>query len=97
MATDDAKLELDRKALQQLIIQIVDEECVPRMQRVADACNAGLSLSAGEKGYMVSTEGDKPLTKHSYRATCITAGAEAILDNAANNTLIKNFHLAGGK
>lgn len=93
---EDAKIELDKEALQELIIQIVDEECVPRMRRVAAACNANLNLSAGEKGYMVSTEGDKPLTKHSYRATCITAGAEAIIDNAHNNTLVQNFHIAGG-
>lgn len=92
---DDAEIVLDKDALNALIIQIVDEECVPRMHRVADACNAGIDTHGG-KGYMVSTEGDKPLSKHSYRATCITAGAPAILDNAFNNSLVKNFHLAGG-
>ena len=44
---------------------------------------------------MVSTEGDKPLTKHSYRATCITAGADAILDNAAHNTLVTELPSGG--
>jgi hypothetical protein len=94
--SDDADIVLDEDALNALIIEIVDTECVPRMQRVADACNAGITLGPNQKGYMVSTEGDKPLTKHSYRATCITAGTEAILDNAAHNTLVRNFHVAGG-
>lgn len=91
---DDAEIVLDKDALNALIIQVVDETCVPAMGRVAAACNAGIETHGG-KGYMVSTEGDKPLTKHSYRATCITAGAAAILDNAAHNTLVHNFHLAG--
>lgn len=93
---DDTEIALDKEALQALIIEIVDSECVPRMHRVADACNAGLTWGPGQKGYMVSVEGDKPLTKHSYRATCITAGAAAIRDNAASNSLVRNFHLAGG-
>ena len=64
------------------------------MQAVADACNNALDDEwAG--GYKVSTEGDKPLTKRDYRATCITANWGAIVDNARNGTLVKNFYLAG--
>jgi hypothetical protein len=92
---DDTEIVLNKDELNKLIIEVVDTECVPRMARVAAACNAAIEPYTG-KGYMVSTEGDDPLTKHSYRATCITAGAEAIIDNAATNRLIQNFHVAGG-
>jgi hypothetical protein len=92
----DDEIVLNKDELNKLIIEVVDSECVPRMARVAAACNAGLELDEGQKGYMISVEGDEPLTKHSYRATCITAGAAAIIDNAHNNTLVQNFHVAGG-
>jgi hypothetical protein len=75
------------------------------MTRVADACNAELGASwdgdtmvAGgpESGYMVSTEGDDPLDRRDYSATVITANWPAIEDNATRQTLVNNFHLAGG-
>lgn len=84
--------KINKKRLSALIAKAVDTEGVARMQRVADACNAGIE----SHGYMVSTEGDEPLSKHSYRATVITANAEAMRDNLLNNTLINNLHLAGG-
>jgi hypothetical protein len=92
----DFKLTFNKPAWNEMVRGIVDTECVERMGKVAATGNAGLHLKPGEKGYMVSTEGDEPLTKHSYRATCITAGAKAVLDNAKHNTLIRNFHQAGG-
>jgi hypothetical protein len=79
-------------AWDELVRHVIKTEGEPRMQRVADACNADL----GEEGYMMSSNGDEPLTKRDFRATVITANAHAMRDNAKNNTLIHNFHLAGG-
>jgi hypothetical protein len=73
---------------------IVDTDGVKRMSKVADACNTGLESDID--GYLVSVEGDQPLTKRDYRATVITATGEAMRDNAKHNTLVKNFYLAGG-
>lgn len=89
-------LKFNKKNWNGIIRQIVDTEGVERMQRVADACNQGLDTDEAP-GYRVSTEGDEPLSKNGYRATVITAEAESIVDNAKNNTLVKNFHLAGGE
>ena len=41
MMADDAEIVLDKEAMNALIIEIVDSECVPRMARVAAACNVG--------------------------------------------------------
>ncbi len=85
-------MKVNKKRMNQLIARLVDTAGVDRMERVADACNAQIDTD----GYKVSTEGDQPLTKHSYRATVITADAEAMRDNMKNNTLINNLHHAGG-
>lgn len=77
----------------QLAKEIIATEGVKRMQRVADACNEGIS----DDGYKVGIEGDDTLQKHDMRMTVITTTAEAIIDNGRNGTLIKNFHLAGGE
>lgn len=92
----DVYLDLNKEQLRALIKHIVDTQAVPRMERVAHACNAELGAMPGQKGYMVSIQGDKPLTKHDYRATVITASAKAIYHNAKTNALVKLFHLAGG-
>ena len=89
-----AKIKFHKKGWDKIVTQVIDNEGVPRMKRVADACNTG--LDSGREGYKVSTEGDDPLEKRDYRATVITTSAEAIIDNAKHNTLIQNFHLAGG-
>ena len=75
--------------------KVVDEFCVPRMQKVADACNADLD-SRDEPGYIVSVVGTKVLGKHDYRATVITKTNEAMADNAVNNTLINHLPEASG-
>ncbi|PJE24763.1 MAG: hypothetical protein CK431_04340 [Mycobacterium sp.] len=62
------------------------------MQRVADACNEAEGI--GDGGFMVSTEGGRPLEKRSYRATVITVTAEAQYANAKNNTLVNEFFRA---
>lgn len=85
-------MKVNKRRLNQLIAHMIDTAGVERMERVADACNAHI----GTDGYKVSTEGDQPLTKRSYRATVITADAEAMRDNMKNNTLINNLHRAGG-
>lgn len=77
---------------QELARQIIETEGVARMRRVADACNQGLS----KDGFLVSVEGDNPLDKRDYRATVITATAEAKAKNAKHNTLVNNFYRAGG-
>lgn len=76
--------------------QIVESVLVPRMQRVAEASNTEAGI---EDGYRVGTEGDpeKQLRLHDWRSTVITATAEAMVDSARNNTLVNNFHLAGGE
>lgn len=72
--------------------EVVDTVAVPRMQRVADACNSYIDSD----GYKVSVEGDRQLSKRDFRATVITANAEAMADNARNNRLVNEFHQAGG-
>ena len=102
----------------ELMRDVIDTVGVPKMQAVADACNADLVQSAihavqgdsvtermrslkqeiGDvgKGFMVSTEGDEPLTKRDYRATVITASAAAMRLNAKHNTLLQHFNEAAG-
>jgi hypothetical protein len=93
------RLRFNKPNWNKMVKDIVDTECVKRMHRVADACNAGLPLSEKAESpanYMVSVQGDKPLSKRGYRATVITATGAAMRDNASNNTLVHNLHLAGG-
>lgn len=85
----------------ELVAGVVDSECVPRAQAIADACNEGSRGADDHKetttdeeraGYRVGTEGSKQLEDHSYRATVITATYPAMADNARNNRLVNNFH-----
>lgn len=87
------KIEFNEDGLDEITKNIIDTEGVRRMQRVADACNSDDQLA---NGYRVSVEGSKPLRKHDYRATVITATAQAMSANAKRNTLVKNLHQAGG-
>jgi len=94
-------LEFIEKNWDSMVKEIVERECVPRMKRVADACNAGLTgreRPFDPVGYVVDTEveGGKTLRKHDYHATVITATNQAMADNAENNSLVMNFHQAGG-
>lgn len=89
----DYELTFNIPAWNAMIKDIVNTDGIARMRRVANGCNAQIE---GEDGYLVSTEGDEPLSKHSYRATVITANAEAMRDNAKHNTLVHNFSKAGG-
>lgn len=88
-----SNLTFNRAAWRQLTKDIINSEGVDRMKRVADAANRADDL---EDGYRVSIEGDDPLDKRDYRATVITATAEAMRANARSNTLISNFHQASG-
>lgn len=91
--TRKANIEFNKRGWDQIVKDVIDNHGVPRMQRVADAANEGLE---DPEGYQVSVQGDDPLTKRDYRATVITTTAEAMVDNAKRNTLIQDFHLAGG-
>lgn len=81
------------KGWDEVVDHVIENEGVPRMQRVADAANEHLD----RPGYKVSTEGGKRLQKHSFRATVITATEDAMYDNQKNGRLIAEFHRAGGE
>lgn len=85
-------IKLDEEAFKKLAEEIVQEHGVPRMKRVAEACNSQAGL---EDDYRVSTEGEGQHLNVKDRATVITATAAAMDDNAKNNRLLQNFHLAG--
>ena len=88
--------KIDEKAMDELVDKIVvNTQFVSRMERVAEASNSEAGI---ENGYRVGVQGDpsKELRKHDQRMTVITATAEAMIDCARNDTLIKNFYLAGG-
>lgn len=87
-----AKVKMHAEGWDEITSQVVNSLGVELMQRVADACNGDEGL--GDGGFMVSTEGSKPLQKRSYRATVITVTEDAQRANAKNNTLVNNFHLA---
>lgn len=87
------RMKFHDKGWDQVVEKVIADEGVPRMQRVADMSNAYIETD----GYKVSSEGDKQLGKRSFRATVITTNREAIADNARNNRLIQNLHLAGGE
>jgi hypothetical protein len=84
-------------AWQVMLAGIVNTEGHRRMTRVADACNEEAGL--GDDGYKVGVEGNpsKTLKEDDFRATVITSTTAAIHDNAVNNRLVQNFHLAGGE
>jgi hypothetical protein len=81
------------------------------MENLADICNHESGLEGGgvailadgtehEKdkapGYRAGLDGGKPLSKHDYRATCITATNSAAADNARTNRLVQNFYRVEG-
>lgn len=87
-----SNVRFNKRAWNEIVKQIINTEGRRRMQRVADAANQGLD----KPGYLVSDEGGEPLNKRDYSATVITATAEAMRDNAKENTLVRQFHRAGG-
>jgi len=87
-----SNLKFNKKAWDEIVKHVIDTEGVDRMKRVADAANGHIDSD----GYQVSTQGDDPLDKRDYSATVITADAEAMADNAKHNTLVQEFHKAGG-
>lgn len=88
-----AKIQIHSEAWGGIVAEVIKTVGEPAMQRVAAAANAADGL---EDGYRVSSEGAKSLGKRSFRATVITATAEAMAKNAKNNTLVNNFNLAAG-
>lgn len=88
------KIEFHKEGWDALIKGVVETVGVSRMSAVAAAANSSAGL---DDGYRVSVEGDDPLQQHDYRATVITATGAAMSDNMKNNTLVNNFHVAGGE
>lgn len=86
------QFRINRKALNAITKEVIDSFGVGQMQKVADACNSEADL---EDGFLVSVEGDDPLDKRDYRATVITATAEAIRYDRKHDALLKNFGQAG--
>jgi len=82
------------KGWEQIAKMVVETEITNRMRVVADASNTAAGL---QDGYRLGSEGSGPhLVKGDFRQTVITATAEAMIDNATNNTLERNFFLATG-
>ena len=76
--------------------KIVDEKWVPKAEAIAAQCNAEAGLTDGYVAGTDSIEGGPALRQHGYRATVITRSWEAQHDNAVNDRLVSNFHLAEG-
>jgi len=90
---------LNRKAREEIVKQVIETDGVQRMDRVAKACDAEAGITgteAIESGFMVSIEGEDSLKKRDYRVTVIAANAQAIRHDRKHDTLLRNFHLAGG-
>lgn len=96
------KVTVNDKGVDKYIEQYLKTEGVERMRRVKDASNSDLMHETqGESGirgddYVLSVEGRKRLRRKDM-VTVITASAAAMIDNAKNDTLIRNHHLAGGE
>lgn len=95
--------EVNESGWDAIVKKVVDEKAVPMCQKIADASNKALQervpveggpAEYNEPGYIVDTEGGKPLEKHDYHATCITKTNQAMVDNAEHNTLIMNLQEA---
>jgi hypothetical protein len=96
--------EINEKAWDDIAKAVVTEKCVPMCQRIADASNKAMAErvpevdpdrpGVNEPGYIVGVEGGKPLKKHDYRSTVMTATNQAMVDNAEHNTLIQNMQEA---
>jgi hypothetical protein len=100
------EIEWNEGNLDEMLKGIVSNVLVPRCQAVADASNEQSAASDDhqpdttddeKRGYRVGTEGEKPLRKHDYHATVITATVPAMADNARHNRMVENFHLAEGQ
>jgi len=97
--------EWNHRGWDDLLADVVENECVPRAHKVADACNdasaadgahAATTTDEERRGYKVSVEGSKPLQRRKWRATVITATNPAKADNARHNRLVSEFHRAEG-
>lgn len=89
-----ARLKINKRGFDEIVKHVIETEGVARMQKVAQAANA--ADGTGPDGYMASVEGGNPLQKRDYRATAIAVSRHARRANAKRNTLVNNFHLAGG-
>lgn len=97
------EIEWNEEGWDEIARRAVTEVAVPRCQKIADACNADLESrghpshrEGNTPGYIVGVEGGKPLQRHDYRSTVITKTNEAMVDNAENNTLLRNLNAGEG-
>lgn len=97
------EIEWDEGGWDEVARLAIEKVAVPRCQAIAEACNSDLEArghpthkESDEPGYIVGVEGGKPLKRHDYRSTVITKTNEAMVDNAQNNTLVKNLHAGEG-
>lgn len=85
------QLTLRRAQVNQIVRQVVKQVLEPAAEDIAAKSNAEAGIS---DGYRAGTEGSgERLKKRAYRATVITATAEAIRDNEAHNRLINNLNV----
>lgn len=90
------KIKFHKPGWKEMVKQIVDDDLVPRAEKIAAGSNADSGL--GDDGYKAGTEGDasKTLNKGDYRATVLPTTDATKYDNAENNTLVRNFHRGEG-
>lgn len=97
------EIHWNEEAFDEITKRAIEEVAVPRCQAIADASNQALEerghpthKDANPPGYIVGIEGGKPLQRHDYRSTVITKTNEAMVDNAENNTLLRNLNVGEG-
>lgn len=94
------KLKWNRNALRQIRYGDADSRVIgeeeSRVEKIADRANA-MAKANGFPGarYETSSQPGKRRPQGRHRTTVITANAEAMIDNAKNNTLLKATFGAG--
>ena len=97
------EIHWNEEAFDEITKRAIEEVAVPRCQNIAEACNQDMEsrghpshTQGNPPGFIVGVEGGKPLQRHDYRSTVITKTNEAMVDNAENNTLVRNLNAGEG-
>lgn len=92
MATNNVRIEWNRGALRSIrygdSAPKVREALEDWAERIAATANGGISSD----GYKTSSRPGRRVKQGRWRTTVITANAEAMQDNASNNTLVRALH-----